>query len=68
MDSVSKENVEKIMREYQDKNKELENIKIISIQKMWLNDLNNLKIAYNEFIELDNVNTSTSIVKKSKKI
>jgi DNA topoisomerase-2 len=68
MDSVSKENVEKIMRENQDKNKELENIKIISIQKMWLTDLNNLKIAYDKFIELDNVNTSTSIVKKIKKI
>ena len=67
MDSVSKENVEKIMREYQDKTKELENIKIISIEKMWLNDLNNLKIAYNEFIELDNINQSKSIVKKSKK-
>ena len=67
MDSVSKENVEKIMREYQDKTKELENIKIISIQKMWLNDLNNLKIAYNEFIELDNINQSKNVVKKSKK-
>ena len=67
MDSVSKENVEKIMKEYQDKSKELENIKIISIEKMWLNDLNNLKIAYNEFLELDNINQSKSIVKKSKK-
>jgi DNA topoisomerase-2 len=67
MDSVSKENVEKIMREYQDKTKELEIIKIISIEKMWLNDLNNLKIAYNEFIELDNINQSKSIVKKCKK-
>ena len=67
MDSVSKENVEKIMKEYQDKTKELENIKIVTIEKMWLNDLNNLKIAYNEFLELDNINQSKNTVKKSKK-
>jgi DNA topoisomerase-2 len=68
MDSVSKENAEKILREHKEKNQELENIKIITIETMWLNELNELKIAYKEFLELYNEKESTNLsTKKSKK-
>ena len=53
MDSVSKDNAEKILKEDQEKNKELEYIQSISIEKMWLNELDKLKNAYNEFLELE---------------
>ena len=68
MDSVSKENAEKILREHKEKNQELENIKIITIETMWLNELNELKIAYKEFLELYNEKEFTNLsTKKSKK-
>ena len=51
MDSVCKENVEKLMKEYENKKEELETIKYSSIEVMWLKELNELKIAYNDFIE-----------------
>jgi DNA topoisomerase-2 len=66
MDSVSKENAEKILKEHEEKNKELENIKIMTIEKMWLTELDNLKIEYKEFIELIDESTKVS-TKKSKK-
>ena len=66
MDSVSKENAEKLLKEHEEKNKELENIKIMTIEKMWLTELDNLKIAYKEFIELIDESTKVS-TKKSKK-
>ena len=51
MDSVCKENVEKLMKEYENKKAELEAIKSSSIEVMWLKELSELKIAYKEFIE-----------------
>ena len=47
MDSVIEENVEKIMKEHANKLKELEEIKKTTIENIWLKELNNLKIAYN---------------------
>ena len=54
MDSVSKENVEKLMTEYEQKKCELETIKATSLEKMWLKELDELKIAYNEFLGTNN--------------
>ena len=54
MDSVSKENVEKLMKEYEQKKCELETIKATSLEKMWLKELDELKIAYNEFLGTNN--------------
>ena len=51
MDSVSKENVEKLMKEHENKKVELEGIQSISIEAMWLKELEELKITYNEFLE-----------------
>ena len=66
MDSVIEENV-KIMKEHSDKEKELEEIKETSIEKMWLNELSNLKIAYNEYINLSNESNNSTIKKTKKK-
>ena len=43
MDSVCKENVEKIMKEHGEKEEELESIKSSSVEKMWLKELCDLK-------------------------
>jgi DNA topoisomerase-2 len=43
MDSVSKENVEKLMKEHGEKEKELGQIKSSTVEKMWLKELGELK-------------------------
>ena len=53
MDSVSYENVQKLMKEHNDKELELENVKNITIHNMWLNELKVLKTEYNKFLEED---------------
>ena len=70
MDSVCKENVEKLMKEYENKKAELENIMNCTIEEMWLKELEQLKIAYNEFLELESktdVFDKNDKPKKSKK-
>ena len=51
MDSVIEENVEKIMKEHANKLKELEEIKKTTIENIWLKELNNLKVAYNNLYD-----------------
>jgi DNA topoisomerase-2 len=46
MDSVSEENVEKLLNEYDRKQKELAEIKATSCQQMWLRELNALEQEY----------------------
>jgi DNA topoisomerase-2 len=46
MDSVSEENVEKLNREHKDKSDELQLIKEMSEQQMWLKELENLTQEY----------------------
>ena len=67
MDSVSKENVEKLMKEHENKKAELESIQSSSIEVMWLKELGQLKIAYNEFLENSLKMEKTEILEKSKK-
>ena len=52
MDSVSQENVEKIMNELNKKEQELEIVRSTTIQQMWLNELNDLEKAYNQYKEV----------------
>lgn len=52
MDSVSQENVEKIMNDFDKKKKDLEIVQSTTIQKMWLNELSELKDAYSQYREL----------------
>ena len=68
MDSVCMENAEKLMNEYENKNAELETIKMCSIEQMWLKELKELKIAYKEFLEVTNkLGEKLDSSKKSKK-
>ena len=67
MDSVSKENVEKLMKEHEQKKAELETIKAQTLEEMWLKELEELKIAYVDFLKLPNkVEESTKKMKKTK--
>ena len=67
MDSVSKENVEKLMKEHENKKAELETIQSSSIEAMWLKELKQLKIAYNEFLENSLKMEKTESLEKTKK-
>lgn len=49
MDSVSIENAEKIMKEFENKKKELEVVQSTPIQRMWLNELTELRVVYDKY-------------------
>jgi DNA topoisomerase-2 len=51
MDSVTEENVDKLNKDYENKNSELENIKKTTQHQMWLNELELLKEQYLEYKE-----------------
>jgi len=51
MDSVTEENVEKLTKDYDEKNKELEYIQKITIHQMWLQELDQLETEYITFRE-----------------
>ena len=63
MDSVCKENVEKLLNDHEVKKNELEAICASTLENMWLKELDALKIAYTEFLE-----TNIKTEDKSKKI
>jgi DNA topoisomerase-2 len=79
MDSVSEENVDKINKDYRNKLDELERVKSITIQQMWLSELEILENEYVVYIkereQCINGNKKVAdklkekkVVKKSKKI
>jgi len=49
MDSVSEENVEKLLKEHEEKQDELERIKSTTIEQMWLSELEILEQEYQEY-------------------
>ena len=51
MDSVTEENVEKLLKDKGNKEQELEQVKNTTIHKMWLNELNELREQYMEYKE-----------------
>jgi DNA topoisomerase-2 len=51
MDSVTEENVEKLLKDKGSKEAELETVKATTINKMWLNELETLKKEYIEYKE-----------------
>jgi hypothetical protein len=63
MDSVCKENVEKLLNEHELKKNELQTISASSLEHMWLKELDTLKIAYSQFLE-----TNIKSEDKSKKL
>jgi hypothetical protein len=49
MDSVSDENVEKLLKEHCEKQEELTRIKETTIEQMWLSELTILENEYNKY-------------------
>ena len=49
MDSVSNENAERLMKEHEDKKKELQDVQSSTLQGMWLNELKELREAYTKY-------------------
>ena len=74
MDSVSEENVKKLLNEKEKKEAELSELNSKTVEQMWLKDLEELEVEYNKFIEATtysatgNVATKTSAESKAKKV
>jgi DNA topoisomerase-2 len=64
MDSVTEENVEKLLKDKGNKEAELETIKITTIQQMWSRELDQLKELYIEYKEDRNTLSTLSTFKK----
>ena len=52
MDSVSEENVTKLLNEKEKKEKELSDLDSKSTQQLWIQDLDELDVEYKKFVEL----------------
>ncbi len=76
MDSVSEENVAKLLKEHGNKEDELERVKATSIQQMWLQELTELEVGYKQYLterrNEENINNNekkkSKVVVKSKKV
>jgi len=66
MDSVTQENIDKLEKNLMEKKNELEIISSQTIEKMWLQELENLQNEYNKFVE-ERVCTNTSKKTSNKK-
>ena len=51
MDSVTEENIEKLLKDKGNKEVELDNVKKTTINKMWISELDQLKVQYIEYKE-----------------
>jgi DNA topoisomerase-2 len=51
MDSVSEENVKKLLNEKEKKEKELNELTSKTVEQMWVKDLEELEVEYNKFVE-----------------
>jgi hypothetical protein len=51
MDSVSEENVKKLLNEKEKKEKDLEELISKTAEQMWLKDLEELEVGYSAFME-----------------
>jgi len=51
MDSVSEENVKKLLNEKEKKEKELSELSSKTVEQMWMKDLEELEVEYNKFME-----------------
>jgi DNA topoisomerase-2 len=51
MDSVTEENVEKLLKDKGNKEVELDNVKKTTINKMWISELDHLRVQYIEYKE-----------------
>jgi len=68
MDSVTEENVDKLLKEHGSKNLELETIKLLTIQQMWFQELYNLQKEYINYKEHRERTMRGTIVPKKKTV
>jgi len=69
MDSVSQENVDKLLKEHELKGIELNNIINMKIEDIWLSELYQLKIEYKKFMnedKIENIQTTKKTTKTNK--
>ena len=52
MDSVNEENVVKCVNDYKSKSKDLDNMKKITIEDMWLGELEKLLVSYDKYLKV----------------
>mgnify|MGYP003331867700 CR=1 FL=1 len=62
MDSVTEESVEKLLKDKGNKEVELDNVKKTTINKMWINELDQLRVQYVEYKEETIVTIQESII------
>ena len=67
IDSVIEENIEKLMNEKGEKEKELDDIKGTSIQMMWLKELEELEVEYEHYLKERNIRQNGGENKKKVK-
>jgi len=65
MDSVSEENVHKLLNEKEKKYKELSELSSKSVEEMWVKDLEELEVEYNKFIEATSYSAITTNTTKT---
>ena len=65
MDSVSEENVEKLLQEKGDKELELNIIKTTTIENMWVSELEQLEVAYKDYQKKRALSMMELVVKKT---
>ena len=65
MDSVSEENVHKLLNEKEKKDKELSELSSKSVEEMWVKDLEELEVEYNKFIEATSYSAITTNTTKT---
>ena len=66
MDSVSEENVHKLLNEKEKKDKELSELNSKTVEEMWVKDLEELEVEYNKFIEATTYSSINTITSTSK--
>jgi len=64
MDSVSEENVKKLLNEKEKKEAELSELTSKTVEQMWLKDLEELEVEYNKFIEATTYSATGEIAAK----
>ena len=65
MDSVSEENVEKLLKEKGDKELELDIIKNTTIENMWISELDQLEVSYKDYQKKRALAMMEQVVKKT---
>jgi len=64
MDSVSEENVKKLLNEKEKKEAELSELSSKTVEQMWLKDLEELEVEYNKFMEATTYSATGDVAAK----